>query len=266
MEDLTTGAAPAAELEQLEDLKSLGIDHDGPLIRQSERSPEHDTVLHRLEEMGATFPCFCSRREIREATMAPHGPDPAGPYPGTCARLSTAESEGRLRSGLRAATRIRAEGAVITFTDRLHGQRSTVVDDFVLCRADGLVAYNLAVVVDDADAGVDQVVRGDDLLETTQRQVFLQQLLGLPTPEYIHVPLVLGPDGSRLSKRHGSVGLKDQLDNGADPAQVLALLAHSIGLGQGRERLGIEEVLAEFDRVEIPKVPWMLDPVELAWS
>lgn len=268
MEDLTTGAAPVAEAEQLDDLGVLGIDHDGPVTRQSERADQHREVLAKLEQMGATYPCFCSRREIREATRAPHGPDPAGLYPGICAELTEAQRRDRLRSVGRAATRIRADSAVVAFDDCLNGTTTATVDDFVLCRADGVVAYNLAVVVDDAAAGVDQVVRGDDLLGTTHRQVYLQGLLGLPTPGYVHVPLVLGPDGARLSKRHGAVGLREHLARGADVEQVLALLAHSLDpLGSERGgRTTIAEVLADFDIDALSREPWLLDPRQLSWG
>ncbi len=267
MEDLTTGAEPVAEAEQLQDLAALGIDHDGPVVRQSDRSARHREALLRLEALELTYPCFCTRREIREAAAAPHGPDPAGPYPGTCARLSRAERAERLRRVGHYATRIRAGGAQVTFTDRRLGTATMTVDDFVLCRADGVVAYNLAVVVDDADTGVDQVVRGDDLLDTTQRQVFLQQILALPTPEYVHVPLVLGPDGARLSKRHGAVGLQEQVNRGAEPAQVLALLARSFGAADpGTRRVSIGEVLERFRIERIPREPWIIDAAELTWD
>ncbi|MGB3411887.1 MAG: tRNA glutamyl-Q(34) synthetase GluQRS [Microthrixaceae bacterium] len=267
MEDLTTGAAPVAEAEQLDDLRVLGIDHDAPVTRQSDRAVHHHDVLAQLEKMGVTYPCFCSRREIREATVAPHGPDPTGVYPGTCAELTEAQRRDRLSAVGRAATRIRAHSAVVTFNDRLNGTTSATVDDFVLSRADGVVAYNLAVVVDDAAAGVDQVVRGDDLLETTHRQVYLQTLLGLRTPEYVHVPLVLGPDGARLSKRHGAVGLRDQLDRGADPEQVLALLANSVDpLRWGHVgRTTTADVLGNFDLESLPRTPWVFDPGQLTW-
>lgn len=267
MEDLTTGAAPVAEAEQLEDLATIGVTFDGELVRQSERQDAHSEALHRLEAMGVTYPCFCTRREIREAAAAPHGADPAGPYPGTCARLNAAQRAERFAAGGRAATRLRAEAVEVAFSDRLNGDSMVAVDDFVLCRADGVVAYNLAVVVDDAGAGVDQVVRGDDLLETTQRQVYLQHLLGWPTPEYIHVPLVLGPTGDRLSKRDGAVGLRDQLALGAEPGQVLSLLARSFEPNAPDGELAdIGGVLKHFEVEAIPRQPWILDPAELAWA
>ena len=129
----------------------------------------------------------------------------------------------------------------------------------VLRRADGVAAYNLAVVVDDADQGVDQVVRGDDLLGTTPRQVLLQRLLGLPTPEYVHVPMVLGPDGARLAKRHGAVTLADRMALGESPGSVVGRLAASLGLGRAGEELTAELLLERFDPTVIDLRPWVLD-------
>jgi glutamyl-tRNA synthetase len=183
VEDLTTGAEPIRASEQLEDLASLGLDHDGPIVTQSERRERYDSVLARLEAEGRTYRCFCSRRDIREAAAATHGPSIEGGYPGTCRGLTEDQVRRRLAAGEQAATRLRADGVVVAVEDRLLGTIEEPVDDFVVRRADGVAAYNLAVVVDDADQGVDQVVRGDDLVHTTPRQVLVQRLLGLPTPE-----------------------------------------------------------------------------------
>ncbi|HLU42413.1 MAG TPA: tRNA glutamyl-Q(34) synthetase GluQRS [Microthrixaceae bacterium] len=262
MEDLTTGAAPVREREQLEDLAMLGLHHDGPVVRQSERTHLYDAAIDRLTASGLTYPCYCSRREIREAAAAPHGP-PTGTYPGTCRDLTDAARRARERDGRRPALRLRAGGEVVGFVDRLVGEHEAEVDDFVLRRADGVAAYNLAVVVDDADQGVDQVVRGDDLVPTTPRQVLLQRLLGLPTPEYLHVPLVLGPDGERLAKRHGAVGLGDRLAAGDTPEGVIGMLAASLDLAEPGERLTADEVLERFDPDRIPTRPWVLDPSDL---
>jgi glutamyl-tRNA synthetase len=189
MEDLDTGRVrPGAAERQLADLRAIGIDWDGPVVRQSERLDLYAAALGRLD----TYPCFCTRAEIREAASAPHGP--VGAYPGTCRELSERERAEREAAGRPPALRVRADGTV---------------DDFVVRRGDGAFAYNLAVVVDDAEMGVDQVVRGDDLADSTPRQVWLARTLGLRVPEYVHVPLVLGPDGARLAKRHGAVTLRD---------------------------------------------------------
>lgn len=263
MEDLTTGAASVAESQQISDLSLLGIDFDGEVLRQSQRTDRYNEVIGLLSERGLTYECFCSRREIRDAVTAPHGPTNA--YPGTCASLDDDE-RARLRAqGRRPAVRLRAGSVVVGIHDRLHGRYEAPVDDFVLRRGDGLAAYNLAVVVDDSDTGVDHVVRGDDLLDSTPRQVLLGQLLGLPRPEYIHVPLVLGPDGTRLSKRHGAVGLGEQLRAGADIGRIRALLARSLGIVEGSGTLEPARILEAFDIDAIPREPWVLDPQQLRW-
>ncbi len=259
MEDLTTEASAESEAEQLESLALLGLCHDGEVVRQSERRGLYDEALDELTGAGLTYPCFCSRREIRDAASAPHGPSPEGSYPGTCAELTEREVAERRAEGSREALRLRAGSAQVELRDRLRGVHSGVVDDFVLRRGDGVAAYNLAVVVDDAAQQVTQVVRGDDLLETTPRQVLLQQLLGLPTPEYVHVPLVLGADGQRLSKRHGAVTLAERIASGESPRRVLGLLAASVGLAQAGECLEAPEVLRRFDPALLSDEPWIFD-------
>lgn len=267
MEDLTTGRRPSTEEEQIADLVELGLDFDGDVVRQSERADVYRRVVEDLVRRDLTYECFCSRREIREAGVAPHGA--TGSYPGTCRDLDDVTRRRRREElaelGRGPALRIRAESTRITFVDRVHGEYSQLVDDFVLRRGDGLVAYNLAVVVDDAEVGVDHVVRGDDLVDSTPRQILLQRLLGLPTPEYLHVPLVLGPDGSRLSKRHGSVGLRDQLAAGADPGSVRAWMARSIGVEVRSRTVGVEELIDRFDIGSMPRAPLVLDPAKLRW-
>jgi glutamyl-tRNA synthetase len=247
VEDLTTGAAPRCQQEQLDDLAALGLDHDGQVVVQSERTDRYAAVLERLIAEGRTYPCFCSRRDIREAAAAPHGPSIEGGYPGTCRVVDPADAAERVARGDRAALRLRAEERVVAFTDRIVGPVEAIVDDFVVRRADGVVAYNVAVVIDDDDQGVDQVVRGDDLVHTTPRQVLVQQLLGLATPEYVHVPLVHGDDGERLAKRHGAITLRDQTAGGVPVDRVLGRLAGSIGLARPGESLTAAEVLARFD-------------------
>lgn len=247
VEDLTTGAEPRCQEEQLDDLAAIGLDHDGEVVVQSERTDRYAAALDRLIAEGRTYPCFCSRRDIRDAAAAPHGPSIEGGYPGTCRRLDPAEAAERVARGDRAALRLRAEQRVVGFTDRLLGTIEAPVDDFVVRRADGVVAYNLAVVIDDDEQGVDQVVRGDDLVHTTPRQVLVQQLLGLSTPEYVHVPLVHGADGERLAKRHGAISLRAQLAEGRSVAQVVGRLGASIGLAAPGETVDAAELLARFD-------------------
>ncbi len=259
VEDLTTGAEPIGEAQQLSDLAVLGLDHDGEIVRQSERTGAYDAAIDRLAAQGLTYECFCSRREIREAAAAPHGPGTEGAYPGTCAGLDEAQRQARRAEGRLPAIRLRADGAEVGFHDEVHGDVAPrVVDDLVLRRADGIAAYNLAVVVDDGAQGVDQVVRGDDLVDTTPRQVLLQQLLELPTPRYVHVPLVFGPDGERLGKRHGAVGLSGRRAAGDPPERVLGALAHSLGLAAAGESVFAAQVLERFDPATVQLREWVV--------
>lgn len=218
---------------QEHELGALGLDWDGEPVRQSARHDLYREALARLETDGLVYECFCSRREIREAASAPH-PDPDLPqaaYPGTCRNLTTAEREERRATGRPPALRIRTGGERIAFRDGIHGEVSFVVDDFVVRRNDGDFSYNLAVTVDDADQGVTQVVRGGDLLDSTARQLWLYRTLGLTEPvEWVHLPLMLGPDGRRLAKRHGSATLEQLEDEGVTAPELTARLASSLGL------------------------------------
>ena len=209
---------PEHEAGQLDDLRALGLDWDGPVVRQSERRGRHREALEELRAAGRVYPCWCTRAEIRAAASAPHEPAPEGAYPGTCRRLTVAQRGERERSGRPPALRLDAGARRVVFEDRLHGRVEGTVDDVVLWRNDETPAYNLAVVVDDADQGVGEVVRGDDLLDSTPRQLLLATLLGLTAPRHAHVPLVIGPDGRRLAKRHGAV----TLDNGLRAARTRA--------------------------------------------
>ncbi|MBX5469900.1 MAG: tRNA glutamyl-Q(34) synthetase GluQRS [Thermoleophilaceae bacterium] len=261
IEDIDRGRSrPEHERRQLEDLRALGIDWDGEPLRQSTRTEVYREALERLRADGRVYECWCTRAEIREAASAPHGPLPEGAYPGTCRRLSEAERAQRRRSGRPAALRLDARGEVVTFVDRVHGEVSGAVDDFVLWRADGAPAYQLAVVVDDAAQGVREVVRGDDLLDSTPRQLLLARLLGLEAPRHAHVPLVLGPDGSRLAKRHGAVTLADLEALGETPADALSWMAASLGLAEPGERVTAAQLLERFDPERLPREPTVLSP------
>ncbi|MFM7510125.1 MAG: tRNA glutamyl-Q(34) synthetase GluQRS [Actinomycetota bacterium] len=255
LEDQTSGAAADHCVEQLADLAAIGLDWDEPVTRQSARSALHRAALEDLVARGLTYECTCTRREVREAASAPHGEPTEGTYPGTCLRLPAAERRRREREGRRPALRLRAEGVRLQVTDLLLGEFETTVDDLVLARADGVVAYHLAVVVDDADTGVTQVVRGDDLWTSTPRQVLLQRLLALPTPSYLHVPLVVGSDGARLAKRHGAVTLRDRLAVGETAEEVLGWCAASLGWAEPGTSMRAEEFLARFDVLGLPLTP-----------
>jgi glutamyl-tRNA synthetase len=246
---------PQTADRQLADLRALGLEWDEAErpLRQSEREGAYVEALERLTSSGLIYECFCSRREIREAPSAPHGKQPEGSYPGTCLKLSAAERRERHRAGHPAALRVRAGGAAVAFEDRLWGARTGGVDDFVVRRKDGAHGYLLAVVVDDAAQGIGEIVRGSDLLGSSPRQIWLAEALGLPPIEsWAHVPLVLGPDGRRLAKRHGAVTLSDRRALGESPAEVLGLLASSLGLCEPGERPLPEDLLAGFDPDSIP--------------
>jgi len=259
MEDLDRATSSQQhEVRQLADLAALGLDWDGEVVRQSERFDRYDAAIARLAATGLTYPCYCSRREIREAVSAPHGAAREGAYPGTCRNLAAPRRQEREAAGRPPATRLRAEGQVVAFNDRIAGRVQSVVDDVVLRRNDGVPAYHLAVVVDDGGQGIDEVVRGDDLLLSTPSQIHLGRLLGLPQPAFAHVPLVLGPDGARLAKRHGAVTLSAFAARGLTPIDVLSRLAVSLGLIPPGERVTATDLIERFDPATLPRRPWVL--------
>jgi len=249
VEDLDR-ARSGAEAEQLRDLQAVGVRWDAAVVRQTERAALYDAAISRLTAEGRTYECFCTRREIQEAPSAPHAPQ--GAYPGTCRRLSDAEREIR-RASRPASIRLKSEVSEWAVEDQLHGNYVGVVDDFVLRRNDSVTAYNLAVVVDDAAQGIDQVVRGDDLLPSTPRQAYLATLLGLPVPEYAHVPLVVNHDGVRLAKRDGAVTLGDLAAVGITSERVRDLVLESLQLPAGT----LDEALPHFTPRNVPKEPWV---------
>ena len=246
---------PGYEEQQLGDLAAIGIDWDGEVVRQSERLGLYADALTRLDSEGRVYPCFCTRAEIREAASAAHEPLPEGAYPGTCRELTAAERAEREASGRPPALRLRADGERVDFTDRMLGEQSGVVDDFVLRRGDGTPAYNLAVVVDDAAQGVGEVVRGADLADSTPRQLLLARLLGLPEPVHAHVPLVVARDGTRLAKRHGAVTLADRAALGESVGDVVTWMASSLALAEPGEPVTPAALIERFDPRELPREP-----------
>ena len=249
VEDLDRARA-GAEAQQLRDLAAIGVTWDGGVVRQTDREHLYAAAIERLTAAGLTYECFCTRREIQEAPSAPHAPQ--GAYPGTCRNLDPAERAAK-RAVRPAATRLRAAATEATVEDVLLGSFTGVVDDFVLRRNDGVTAYNLAVVVDDDAQGVDQVVRGDDLLPSTPRQAYLASLLHIPIPEYAHVPLILNADGVRLAKRDGAVTLGDLAAAGVGAERVRDAVLDSLGLPPGP----LERALEVFDPAALPREPWV---------
>lgn len=243
IEDIDEGrSVPGADMAILALLDSLGMHADGEVVWQSRRKQLYQDAAERLG--GHAYPCGCNRREINDSRLGV-APDGAAIYPGTC---RAGLLEGRSMRSLR--LRVPDSGQdEITFTDRFMGtltqHLALEAGDFVLKRADGYWAYQLAVVVDDADQGVTDVVRGADLIDSTARQIYLQRLLGVPTPRYLHVPVVRNADGEKLSKQTGALAVLP----GDEPAAVQALLDAARFLGLPLER---PDSLAGFWRAAIP--------------
>lgn len=250
VEDLDDRTHTDIAERQLADLAAIGVTWDGPATRQTDHPQRYDAVVDGLAARGLLFECYCSRRDIAQAPRAPHAPE--GAYPGTCRDLTAAERATRAaETGRPPALRLRTDTTTATVHDVLHGDYTGLVDDFVVRRGDGVPAYNLAVVVDDAEAGIDQVVRGDDLLSSSPRQAYLARLLGHPEPVYAHVPLVLNADGARLAKRDGAVTLAE-----IGVEQALHLIADSLGFASAT----VDGMLGEFDPARLPRAPWVYLP------
>ncbi len=240
--DVTRAVSGAVEA-MLEDLRWLGLAWDeGPgaaephaPYRQSERAGLYREALATLRRDGRVYPCACSRREVEGASMAPHGAEPV--YPGTCAARDPDEViAAARRRGREVSWRFRVDGArpAVTVRDEVAGEFTQDVardvGDFVVVRADGVAAYQLAVVVDDAAQEVTEVVRGDDLLASAPRQALLYEALGAEAPRWAHIPLVLGVDGQRLAKRHGAMGVRELRSRGHDPRLLLRSILTTLGV------------------------------------
>jgi glutamyl-tRNA synthetase len=249
---------PHATERMLADLRWFGLDWDeGPDVggpcspyTQSERLDIYRSLLQRLHEAGLVYPCYCTRAEIARVASAPHGNE--GPrYPGTCRQLTEAQRRQQEASGRRPSLRFRVDDErIVSFTDLLAGPvRQHVqqeVGDFILCRSDGIFAYQFAVVVDDALMHLNQIVRGADLLASTPRQILLYEALGFPIPTFAHVPLVLDEQGHRLSKRAESAGLAPLRAAGLTPAQVTGQLAATCGLVEPGKSITPPELAQQF--------------------
>ena len=246
IEDLDDRAHADVARRQLHDLAAIGVTWDEEPQWQSAHRGRYDAVIGELIDRGRVFECYCSRKDILNAPRAPHAPE--GAYPGTCRTLTESQRTAARGTGRPPALRLRAEATDYTVADLLHGAYTGLVDDFVLQRGDGVAAYNLAVVVDDANSGVDQVVRGDDLLSSSPRQAYLAELLGYRALEYAHVPLALNVAGKRLAKRDGAVTLTE-----LGAAQTFALITESLGWPAA----DMTELLTRFDPGRLPREPWI---------
>ena len=247
MEDLDTQRTSEEFAQQLrQDLKWLGLDYDRETPPQSQRSQVYDRYFDRLKEMGLLYPCYCTRSQLHSVN-APHLSDGTYVYPGTCRNLT---EEARAAMNRAPAWRVRVPDRQWEFCDLVQGDHqlnlATDCGDMVVRRADGVYVYQLAVTVDDGEAGVTEVVRGMDLLSSAPRQMYLQELFGFPHPVYGHVPMLLAPDGRRLSKRDRDLDL-GQLRQWVTAETVIGTLAYSSGLIPKNEPISAKELAAEFD-------------------
>ena len=269
VEDLDAGRVRPGIMEtQLDELRWLGIDWDeGPDVGgphapyvQSQRTELYEAALRALAERGLLFECACSRRDLAGAASAPHAGDEGPRYPGTCRErtVDPAAVPSLVTYGTgRVALRFRVEPGIVELDDLLQGRcrfdPAAEGGDFVVRRKDGVAAYQLAVVVDDAAMRVTHVVRGADLLPSTARQLLLYEALGLAAPAFLHVPLMLGDDGERLAKRHGSVSLSELRAAGISAEKLVGWLASTCGLAEAGEAVSARGLIGRFDVERLPR-------------
>ena len=263
-----------ADQAAIDDLTWIGVDWDDGPARQSDRSAVYQAAADRLVAAGLAYPCVCTRAEVERAASAPHAEDGSTVYPGTCRGRFASAADARAVAGREPAVRFRvpddAASAVVSWADQFLGPRSIDarrLGDFVVAKADGTAAYQLAVVVDDAAAGVTRVVRGDDLVDSTPRQVLLYRALGLAPviPAYCHLPLVTGPDGRRLAKRHGDTRLGHYRQLGVPPERVVALIARWCGLADAGDRMSAAEFAARVTLDAMPREAVAFTAEDDAW-
>lgn len=281
LEDLDTERVkPGLADETLRDLEWLGLDWDGAPWIQSEHATGFDAAARQLVERGLAYPCVCTRKEIAESQSAPQAissPAPAGSiaragtgetrYPGTCRGKFAALEAARAASGRDPALRLLVHPGRVEFTDEFLGPQSfdvaADVGDFPIARRAGAVAYQLAVVVDDARQSVNEIVRGDDLLSSAARQLLVQRALGLPHPRCWHVPLVTDASGRRLAKRSDDLALARIRAAGIDPRRVVSWVARRSGFADA-ELATAAELAPQFDMARVPREPVICGPAELA--
>jgi glutamyl-tRNA synthetase len=259
MEDLDgPRVKPAAVDQAIRELTWLGLTWEDPVVYQSRRSKAYQAALQSLVEANLAYPCTCSRSDVERASSAPAEEDGLAVYPGTCRGRYATAAQAEAESNQPPAWRVRVDDQPISFEDRFAGPRtfdlSNYCGDFVIFRRQGLAAYQLAVVVDDAQAGVDAVVRGHDLLPSAAMQIHLRRLLGLsPAVTYWHLPLIVGPDGRKLAKRHGDTRISHYIEAGTSPRRMLGLLGYWSGLLETRREIELADLLEAFDLTRLPK-------------
>jgi glutamyl-tRNA synthetase len=251
---------PGAAEEAVSDLRWLGLDWDGEPLVQSARLARYEAALEELKRQELVYPCTCTRSDIAAAASAPHTGDGVT-YPGTCSHLCVADALALRAEGKAFAWRFRVSDSP-PFTDLFVGEQHIDLKqaggDFVVWKNAGTPAYQLAVVVDDAATGVTEVVRGDDLIPSTPRQLLLYRALGLIPPRFAHIPLVVGEDGRRLAKRHGDTRLSALRAAGVPPEALVGLLAWSCGWQEKPEPLSARDLLPRFRLGAIPHQPFVL--------
>jgi glutamyl-tRNA synthetase len=252
------GAAKQAE----EDLRWLGLDwDDGPIV-QKDRLVLYESVLDELKRQELVYPCTCTRADVAAAASAPHAEHEGPVYPGTCAGRRASNANELAEKGTPFAWRFRVTDSP-SFVDGFAGEvridLAKTGGDFVVWKSAGTPAYQLAVVADDIDMRITEVVRGDDLLPSTPRQLLLYRALGKAPPRFVHVPLVVGKDGRRLAKRHGDTRLATLRDNGVSPERLVGVLAWSCGWAGKGEELSVKELLPRFRLDSIPREPFVWD-------
>jgi glutamyl-tRNA synthetase len=260
-----------ADRQAMEDLHWLGLTWDRGPIYQSSRISNYREVINRLLAQGKAYPCICTRRESQLAASAPHEEDGPSVYPGTCRGQFRSIEDARQASGREPAVRFRVHNETVRFTDELAGEvqfdAATQLGDFVIAKADGTPAYQLAVVVDDSEMQVTNVVRGNDLLDSTARQILLYKALNLGAliPRYTHLPLVLGPDGRRLAKRHGDSRLSHYRARGISAGRILSQLAKWCGIAEISESMTAAGLIGEFRLSQVPREPITFSESDEAW-
>lgn len=258
IEDLDRARCRPEHVETLlRDLEFLGLDWDEPPIFQSKRDDAYRAALEQLGKQGVLYECFCSRAEIQRAASAPHGAGDDGPrYSSTCRSRSQSERE-RLSKERPAALRFEPRAGEICFDDEVAGRHCqdvrSVVGDFVVRRNDGVASYQLAVVMDDVFSGVTHVLRGDDLLSSTPRQLLIYEALGTRPPSYAHVPLVVDPEGKRLAKRERALAVTELRTRGVDAKKIVGLLAGWSGLPSPPTTA--RELVSAFSLARLPREP-----------
>ena len=242
----------------LEDLEWMGLDWDGEMLVQTNRLAVYDAAVEDLIAAGAAYPCVCSRKEVEEAASAPHEslPHEAAGYGGTCRGRFESRAHARAQTGRDAAVRFKVETNSVSFVDGFLGQQQgAIAGDFVVQKRDGVAAYQLACVVDDGATGVSEVLRADDLVPSTPRQLLLFKALNLTPPAYIHTPLLVGADGRRLAKRHGDTSLRRFREDGVTSQQLIGYLAHRSGLAPEAVPCSPHELINGFCLESIPRGP-----------